>query len=128
MSAIKDGRLPVELNGREFHLLFSLNALDELQERFGGYDKLDKAFDKNNPDMIKDMRWLLTLIINEGMDEGEQPLTEKQVGKLIHIGNLSQIKDAIFSAFAYSVNGGEEPEETAGAAGTEGNTAAAQDA
>lgn len=127
MSAIKDGRLPVELNGKEFYLLFSLNALDEMQERFGGYDKLDKAFDRNNPDMIKDMRWLLTLIINEGLEEGEQPLTEKQVGKLIHIGNLNQIKDAIFSAFAYSVNGGEEPEKTAGAAGTEGNTAAAQD-
>ena len=117
----------MELNGKEFYLLFSLNALDEMQERFGGYDKLDKAFDRNNPDMIKDMRWLLTLIINEGLEEGEQPLTEKQVGKLIHIGNLNQIKDAIFSAFAYSVNGGEEPENTAGAAGTEGNTAAAQD-
>lgn len=117
----------MELNGKEFYLLFSLNALDEMQERFGGYDNLDKAFDKNNSDMIKDMRWLLTLIINEGLEEGEQPLTEKQVGKLIHIGNLNQIKDAIFSAFAYSVNGGEEPEKTAGAAGTEGNTAAAQD-
>lgn len=115
------------LNGKEFYLLFSLNALDEMQDRFGGYDKLDKVFDKKNPDMIKDLRWLLTLIINEGMEEDESPLTEKQVGKLIHIGNLYQIKDAIFSAFAFSVNGGEEPETTAGAAGTEGNTAAAQD-
>ena len=54
MSAIKDGRLPVELNGKEYHLLFSLNALDEMQDRFGGYDKLDKAFDSSNPQMIKD--------------------------------------------------------------------------
>ena len=69
MSAIKDGRLPVELNGKEYHLLFSLNALDEMQDRFGGYDKLDKAFDSSNPQMIKDLRWMLTLVINEGIPD-----------------------------------------------------------
>ncbi|MDE6663579.1 MAG: hypothetical protein K2K46_09580 [Lachnospiraceae bacterium] len=128
MSAIKDGRLPVELNGKEYHLLFSLNALDEMQERFGGYDNLDKAFDSSNPQMIKDLRWLLTLLINEGMEEGQEQLTELQVGKMIHLGNLQQIKDAIFSAFAYSVNGGEEKEEPEEAEDTEeGNTAAVQE-
>lgn len=130
MSAIKDGRFPVELNGKEYHLLFSLNALDEMQDRFGGYDKLDKAFDQNNPTMIKDLRWLLTLVINEGLEEGEEPLTEKQVGKLIHLGNLVAIKDAIFSAFAFSVNGGEEKtedEKNENTTDEEGNTAAVQD-
>ena len=121
--------MPVELNGKTYYLLFSLNALDEMQDRFGGYDKLDKAFDQSNPTMIKDLRWLLTLIINEGMEEGETPLTEQQVGKLIHIGNLPQIKDAIFSAFAYSTNGGEEKETADGEADTteEGNRVAVQD-
>ena len=129
MSAIKDGRMPVELNGKTYYLLFSLNALDEMQDRFGGYDKLDKAFDQSNPTMIKDLRWLLTLIINEGMEEGETPLTEQQVGKLIHIGNLPQIKDAIFSSFVYSTNGGEEKEAADGEADTteEGNRVAVQD-
>ena len=121
--------MPVELNGKTYYLLFSLNALDEMQDRFGGYDKLDKAFDQSNPTMIKDLRWLLTLIINEGMEEGETPLTEQQVGKLIHIGNLPQIKDAIFSAFVYSTHGGEEKEAADGEADTteEGNRVAVQD-
>lgn len=117
----------MELNGKEYHLLFSLNALDEMQDRFGGYDKLDKAFDSGNPQMIKDLRWLMTLVINEGMEEGQEPLTEKQAGKMIHLGNLKQIKNAIFAAFAYSVNGGEE--KTAGEEAEEteeGNTTAAQ--
>lgn len=128
MSAIKDGRLPVELNGKEYHLLFSLNALDEMQDRFGGYDKLDKAFNSSNPNMIKDLRWLLTLVINEGMEEGQEPLTEQQVGRMIHLGNLQQIKDAIFAAFVYSTNGGEEKETTEEAEDTEeGNTAAVQE-
>lgn len=118
----------MELNGKEYHLLFSLNALDEMQDRFGGYDKLDKAFDSSNPQMIKDLRWLLTLVINEGMEEGKEPLTEQQVGRMIHLGNLQQIKDAIFAAFVYSTNGGEEKEATEEAEDTEeGNTAAVQE-
>lgn len=119
--------MPVELNGKTYYLLFSLNALDEMQDRFGGYDKLDKAFDQSNPNMIKDLRWLLTLIINEGMEEGETPLTELQVGKLIHIGNLPQIKDAIFAAFVYSTNGGEEKEAADEETAEEGNRVAVQD-
>lgn len=118
----------MELNGKEYHLLFSLNALDEMQDRFGGYDKLDKAFDSSNPQMIKDLRWLLTLVINEGMEEAQEPLTEQQVGRMIHLGNLQQIKDAIFAAFVYSTNGGEEKAEGEEAEDTEeGNTAAVQE-
>ena len=42
MSAIKDGRFPITLD-KERHLLFSLNVIDEMQDKFGGFDKLDKA-------------------------------------------------------------------------------------
>lgn len=127
MSAIKDGSLAVELNGKEYHLLFSLNVLDEMQDRFGGYDKLDKAFDGSNPQMIKDLRWLLTLVINEGMEEGMEPLTERQAGRMIHVGNLQQIKDAIFAAFAYSANGGEEAAGEEAEHTEEGNMEAVQE-
>ena len=40
MSAIQSGAYPVTLNGTEYGLLFSLNALDAIQDKFGGYDKL----------------------------------------------------------------------------------------
>ena len=114
MSAIKDGRYPVELNGKIYHLLFSLNVLDEVQDRFGGFDKLNQVFDQNNPKMMKDLKWLLTTLINEGMDEdaGEKELTDRQVGKMIHLGNINEIKNAILGAFAYGANGGEENEES----------------
>ena len=42
MSAIKDGRFPITLD-KERHLLFSLNVIDEMQDKFGGFDRLDKA-------------------------------------------------------------------------------------
>ena len=106
MSAIKDGRVPITLD-RERHLLFSLNAIDEMQDKFGGFDRLDKVL--SGKDSIKNLRWLLTLLLNEGADEGEEMLTEKQVGKLIHTGNFLEVKSSIFKAFSLGNNGTEEP-------------------
>ena len=67
MSAIKDGRFPITLD-KERHLLFSLNVIDEMQDKFGGFDKLDKAL--SGKDSVKNLRWLLTLLLNEGADDG----------------------------------------------------------
>ena len=108
MSAIKDGGYTVELKGKEYRLLFTLNALDEIQTKFGGYDKLDEVFNKDNPDWVKDTKWLLTLLINEGLleeDENAQILTEQQTGRLIHMGNLAEVQRAIYASFAAGTAG-----------------------
>lgn len=124
MSAIKDGRYAVELNGKTYHMLFSLNVLDELQDKWGGYDKLDEKLsdDKN---MIKNIKWLFALLLNEGREENEPELTEKEVGRIIHVGNINVIKGAIFNAFAFGANGGEEIAQAEGA--DEGNATSAQE-
>ena len=111
MSAIKDGRYPVELNGKTYHLLFDLNALDAVQDRFGGYDKLDEIFNRDNPNMVKDLKWLFTMLINEGREEDEPEATEQQVGRLIHIGNLTEVQNAIYASFAYGAAGSESTED-----------------
>lgn len=108
MSAIKDGRFPIQLD-KERHLLFSLNAIDEMQDKFGGFDRLDKVL--SGKDSIKNLRWLLTVLLNEGAEEGEAELTEKQVGRLIHTGNFAEVKSAIFKAFSMGNNGSPEPPE-----------------
>lgn len=105
MSAIKDGGSTITLNGKEHRLLFSLNALDEVQTRFGGYDKLDEKFNESNPDMFKDLRWMLTVLINEGLEDGEDELTEKKVGKMIHLGNMKEVTNAIYETFAKAMRG-----------------------
>lgn len=108
MSAIKDGGYTVELKGKKYRLLFTLNALDEIQTKFGGYDKLGEVFDQKNPDWVKDTKWLLTLLINEGLleeDENAELLEEKRVGRLIHVGNLREIQEAIFASFAEGTAG-----------------------
>ena len=111
MSAIKDGRYAIEVGGRERHLLFSLNALDEIQDKFGGYDKLAEVFNQDNKDWIKNTKWLLALLINEGAEEDEPEVTEKQGGRWIHAGNIIEVQSAILKAFAVGTNGDNEPTE-----------------
>lgn len=88
-------------------MLFSLNVIDEMQDKFGSFDKLDEVL--KGKDSIKNLRWLLTLLINEGADDGEEQLTEKAVGRMIHTGNFGEVKSAIFKAFAIGNNGTAEP-------------------
>lgn len=111
MNAMKSGAYPITLNGEEYGLLFSLNALDEMQERFGGYDKLHEVFNQDNKDWVKDTRWLFTLLINEARlaeNENAETLSEQKVGRLINAGNLREIQQAIFAAFAAGTTGEKE--------------------
>lgn len=108
MSAIKDGGYTVKLKGKEYRLLFTLNALDEIQTKCGGYDKLNEIFNQSNPDWVKETKWLLTLLINEGLleeDDNATIFTEQQIGRLIHIGNLAEVQRAIYASFAAGTAG-----------------------
>lgn len=134
MSALKSGAYPVTLNGKEYGLLFSLNALDAIQDKFGGYDKLGEVFNSNNKDWVKDTKWLLTLLINEAQlaeDESAELLTEEKVGRMVHAGNLRDIQNEIFAAFARGTAGdGQQDEDDGGREETEeneGETKAAQE-
>lgn len=111
MSAVKNGKCEIELEGKKYNLLFSLNVLDEIQDRFGGYDKLAEVFNPENPLWIKNTRWLFTLLINEGAAEGEPEITEKQIGKMLHLGNINEIQAAMLKAFRLGTKGDEEEEE-----------------
>lgn len=111
MSAIKDGGYAITLKGKEYKLLFSLNVLDEIQDKFGAYDKLNEVFNPDNPNWIKDTKWLLAMLINEGLlvdDEDAKLLDEKTVGRLIHMGNIKEVQRAIFASFVLGNIGDEE--------------------
>ena len=117
MSAIKDGRFPIELGGKPFHLLFSLNVLEEMQEHFGGLDNVSEVM--NGAEGMKNVKWLLSRAINEGTTythfvetgktEGAELLDEKIIGLLLNAGNVIGLKTEILNAFAFAVHGGEAP-------------------
>lgn len=80
MSAIKNGVYTVTLKGKEYGLLFSLNALDEVQGRFGGYDKLGEIFNDKNPDLFKDTRWRLPCLSMRQLSEDESAQLMRKSG------------------------------------------------
>jgi hypothetical protein len=121
MSAINDGRLPIELDSKDRYLLFSLNAIDAVQDKYGDFNKISDVLSAGT-DQLKNLRWLLTLLLNEGavytaminetpISEAEV-LTEDQVGRLIHTGNFINVKTAIFKAFAIGNTGSESPSKS----------------
>jgi hypothetical protein len=110
MGAFKDGRIPIELD-KTRHLLFDLNVIDELTDKYGGYDKLGEILNPDsNPTYIKDLKWILALLINEGADDGEPELSERQVGKLINTGNMESTVQSIIAAFNVGMSGGQPAE------------------
>ena len=109
MSAIRDGRYPIMLD-KERHLLYDLNAIDMIQERFGDLTKIGEAM--TGKEGFKNLRFLLTVLLNEGESDPANELTEREVGKLIHVGNLNAVKDAIFAAISVGNTGSVAPAET----------------
>lgn len=109
MSAIRDGRYPIMLD-KERHLLYDLNAIDMIQERFGDLTKIGEAM--TGKDGFKNLRFLLTVLLNEGESDPANELTEREVGKLIHVGNLNAVKDAIFAAISVGNTGNSVHAET----------------
>lgn len=108
MSAIRDGRYPIMLD-KERHLLYDLNAIDMIQERFGDLTKIGEAM--TGKEGFKNLRFLLTVLLNEGESDPANELTEREVGKLIHVGNLNAVKDAIFAAISVGNTGNAVPAE-----------------
>lgn len=104
---------------RERHLLFSLNIMSDVQQKWGDIAKLPEAL--QGPEALANLRWLLMELINEGAEDGEEALTERQVGRLIHAGNFRAIQTAIFAAVKRGNTGDEEPEDTGDGEETEKN-------
>lgn len=91
-------------------MLFSLNALDAIQDKFGGFDKLNEIV--RGKDNLKNITWLMALLLNEGAEDNEDPLTEKRVGRLVHAGNFNYVVEEMMKAFNFGNSGSTEPEDT----------------
>ena len=133
MSAIKDGRLPITLD-KERHMLFSLNAIDAVEDKIGDIGNLEEEMNKKG--RMKLIKWLFTLLLNEGAaftkyletgtTEGAEVLTEDTVGLLLNGVNLTSMTSNIYKSLALSSKGDadapEEPQED-----EEGNTEAGKE-
>lgn len=79
-------------DGIERNIKFTLNALAELEDRYGSVDEAFKKLDENN---IKALRCILWA----GLMHEDDDLTEKQVGNLIDISYMQELMESLGTAF-----------------------------
>ena len=79
-------------DGVEREILFTLNAMAELEDRYGSVEAAFDALERNSFKAIRCVLWAGLLHTDEG-------LTEQQVGSLIDMTNIQDLMKAMNDAF-----------------------------
>lgn len=91
---VKSKAVKITLNdGVEREVKFTLNALAELEDRFGSVDAAFDLLEKKNS--MKALRTILWA----GFIHQDESLTEKQVGNLIDLGYMQDLIKSLNVAF-----------------------------
>lgn len=106
MANLKDVKSkPVKItlsDGIERELKFTLNAMAELEDKYGSVEEAFKQLDSNS---IKAIRFILWA----GLIWEDDSLTERQVGNLIDIQYLQSLMESVGAAFDSDMPVAEEP-------------------
>lgn len=96
MSNLRDAKPRVKTitlnDGVEREIRFTLNAMAELEDRYGTVDAAFKALDSGSIKAARCILWAGML------DTSEDPLTEQQVGKLIDLDCMNRIMEDLGNA------------------------------
>lgn len=91
---MKDEGVKITLCNKEFEVRFDLNALCNLQDKFGDITKAFEGLEKQD---FKKIRALLHV----GLANGENiDITENEVGALITMDNINEVTDALTKGFS----------------------------
>ena len=119
---MKDIMDTLKYKDKEYELIFDLNVLQEMQDKYGTMTKcLDEAYGKKTGEpSIKAIAFLVTAMINEAIDikndekgTNEPPVTEKMVNRMLsefmrNSGDLSAVVSKIDDLMTKSLQGGED--------------------
>lgn len=105
MSNLKDTRAkgtPITLNdGVTRELKFTLNALAEMEDRYGSVEEAFKQLENNSIKAIRFVLWA-------GLLHTEEGLTEQQVGNLLDMQSLEELVGSISGAMENDMPPAEE--------------------
>jgi hypothetical protein len=115
MSDLRPKPPEIELGGKKYGILFNLNAIDEIQDRFDiPISKLDVLL-KDERKVFKVLKSLLAILINEAIDDsesGDPHVDEKYIGRKITVADIPTLKDKVFSAFTAGIPESDESDPT----------------
>jgi hypothetical protein len=112
MSDLRPKPVSVSIGGREYGLLFDLNAIDEIQDRLDISISQIGELLTGERRAYKAIKAILAVLINEAADAAGSPerVTEAQIGRMLTAADVPRAADAIVAAFTVSMP---EPEEDA---------------
>lgn len=111
MSDLRPKGVEIEIGGQKHRLLFTLNAIDEIQEKcnLSLYDAIQyvvkAAYGEMDHNIIHNFLIIVAALIN---DECDDDLSIKEVGKMIDHVNYVKTARAVMEAFGISMP---EPDE-----------------
>ena len=111
MSDLRPKPPEIEIGGKKYGVLFNLNAIDEIQDRFDIPISHLAELMQDERKVFKVLKSLLAILINEAIDDlesGEPHVDEKFIGRKIKVADIPTLKDKVFSAFADGVPEGDD--------------------
>lgn len=112
MSDLRPNYVKINLGGKDYGMLFSLNAVDEIQDRFDiPISNLKSLFFDDEKKRAKNIKAVLTTLINQAIEDsesGEKHVTETFVGRKALAKDVNIYITAIYKAFAEGIP---EPED-----------------
>jgi hypothetical protein len=109
MSKLNDvRRKPIKIileDGKERELKFTLNAMAELEDKFGSVENAFKAVENHSFKAVRTVLWA-------GFIHAEPTLTELEVGNLIDMTNIEYLMEQLNAAFSTDM-----PDATPGESG-----------
>lgn len=118
MGILKNTGTPLNIDGVERHLLFTLNAIDAIQERFD--EPLESVITKltDKKESGNALRAVLTILFNDEVERLSykpstqktdlEPVDEKQMGWILNNQNMLEATYAVLRAYGYDLP---EPDE-----------------
>jgi len=106
MSDLKPKGEKIKLGKNEYGMRFTLNAIDDIQDKFDiAIEELPELF-KDSKTRFKNLKYLLALLINEDIDcmkdeTGQEipHVDERFVGRHINSNNMQEIMETILKTF-----------------------------
>jgi hypothetical protein len=80
------------LDGKEYTIIFNLNTMADIEDRFGTIEAAMVALENNSFKAIRTVLWA-------GLLNSHPSLTEKEVGGLINLSTMGEMLGVLISAF-----------------------------
>ena len=99
---MKNARVYIETEKKKIPLVFNLNVMEEIQEKYGTLGKWGEITTGDGEPKVKDLKAGIMAMMNEAIDieneengTDEKPLSEKQVGRIMTEVGIKAIVEKI---------------------------------